>query len=223
MTTPVDSTDKKRLDELMPWYVNGRIGAEDRAWVEARLAESEAARAELEWHQFVADGVHQEVAALPADPGLQQVLQRIHAEQAKPAPIQIQASLLARLAEAWSAFARGPAFAVAAVLVVAQAAVITVLMSHDNGTNEYGQMRSLGAPVAGGGPALQITFAATAAERDLRQLLLQVGGRFVDGPDQFGAYVVSVAPERFETARQLLERDARVASLTVIDRFVSKH
>ena len=43
------STD--RFDELLPWYVNGTLSDEDRAWVERHLAEHPDARAELDWYQ----------------------------------------------------------------------------------------------------------------------------------------------------------------------------
>ncbi len=216
MATPMDATIKQRLAELLPWYVNGRISAEDRDWVQARLAEDESARAALQWHQSLADDIRNEVNALPADAGLRTLLKRIRAERSPTAP----ASWLARFLDNWSAMARGPALAAAAVLLVAQGGTIGFLLSRDDGNAELGQVRSLDSQDAVWGPVFQITFTQTTGERELRQLMLDVGGRFVDGPDQFGAYIVAVAPERREVARRALEKDPHVAALTVIERFV---
>lgn len=210
-----DMTTKNRLDELMPWYVNGRISAEDRAWVEAQLAASEDARAELAWHQSLAESFADQVDELPLTPGLDALQQHLRAErvaQAKP-------SWLMRLLNSLPVMSASPVMALVALLVIGQAGVIALLLSKDPASTELGAMRSLNRPADQAVAALQITFANTAVEPDMRRLLLRIGGRVIDGPDQFGAYIVTVAPNQLELARHELEEDALVASVTFIEHF----
>ena len=41
----------ERFEELLPWYANGSMGAEDRAWVDTYLEQHPEARSELDWYR----------------------------------------------------------------------------------------------------------------------------------------------------------------------------
>jgi hypothetical protein len=211
MVDKMDAPTKQRLDELMPWYVSGRIDGQDRAWVERVISEHPTAHAELNWHRVVQEAVREDVESLPAGAGLQRLLARVRAEEAaKP-------SWLARLREGWAKLASGPAFAFAAVLVVVQAGVIGVLLSQEAGQTEFAQTRSLAPEHAAPEPVLQVTFKPDVTERDMRLLLARIGGRFIDGPGQLGDYIVLVPVRQIELARQQLEESRLVEQVTVLD------
>ena len=64
--------NNKRFEELLPWYVNGSLGAEDRAWVDAYLAQHPEARSELDWYRSLQTRVQESAPAVPATIGLAQ-------------------------------------------------------------------------------------------------------------------------------------------------------
>lgn len=208
----MDATAKRRLDELMPWYVNGSLGAQDRAWIERMLNEFPQARDELEWHRGLEQTVRQEADTLPADAGLQKLMARVRAEA------KAQPSWLSRAAEFWARLASGPALAVAAALLVAQAVVIGALLSGEQSqSSEFGQIRSVAPHGAAPLPVLQVTFKPEVMERDMRLLLVRVDGRFVDGPGQLGDYIVAVSPQRIESAKQQIEASGLANEVVVLE------
>ena len=48
---------RERFSELLPWYVNGTLSDEDRAWVDGYLRDNPAAREELDWYQSLQQGM----------------------------------------------------------------------------------------------------------------------------------------------------------------------
>ena len=86
-TTPVER-DPARLQEALPWYLNGTLSESDRAWVEQMLAaDQEAAggadlRGQLEFDRRVTEAFEQKVAEIPADVGWARLLQRVRADSA---------------------------------------------------------------------------------------------------------------------------------------------
>src|SRR5918995_743688 len=74
-----DLEDKRRFDELAPFYVSGGVGAAERAWVEAYLAREPGARAALAWHEALADAIEADVARVPANVGLARLRSRLAA------------------------------------------------------------------------------------------------------------------------------------------------
>ena len=55
----------ERFEELLPWYVNGSLGAEDRAWVDAYLEQNPDARDELAWFRSLQQRVQENAPAVP--------------------------------------------------------------------------------------------------------------------------------------------------------------
>lgn len=207
----MDSATKRRLDELMPWYVSGRIVDADRAWVESVLREHPDAQAELEWHQRIREQIHARFDQVPQDVGLTGLMARLRSER-RP---QASTGIGGRMREFFASLGARPAYAFATALIAVQAGIIGALLFKDAGEPEYAKTRALAQQPASG-PVLQVTFKSDITERDLRLLLIRVGGRVVDGPGQLGDYIVAVPSERIEPAREELEQSGLVDSVTVL-------
>jgi hypothetical protein len=173
----------ERVQQLLPWYVNGTLEADEAAMVEAHLAECAECRADLAAEQVLA----REVAALPLDVehAWSMLSERIDAagpprRLAEPVPF-----LRRKVAIGW---ALGGPLAAAAAVAFAVAVVPGV-------PSPAGQTyRALGsAPTAAPGNAL-VMFKPDARDSDLRGALTKAGARIVDGPTASGAYVVRIAP-----------------------------
>lgn len=210
----MDAADKRRMDELMPWYVTGQLDEPDRAWLERLLRQHPSARADLEWHRALQGTIRERVDSLPQDVGLQRLMTRVRAEKAPAA-----GSWLTRLREAWAGLAARPAFVTAAAAVIlAQAVVIGTLLVRDDAGLDYGATRSVAPQLALMEPVLQVTFKAETTERNMRLLLVRVAGRVIDGPGQLGDYIVAVPTDRIEPAKRELEESGLVEQVSVLDR-----
>lgn len=178
----------QRFTDLLPWYVNGRIGAEDRAWVEAQLTAHPDWRAELQWHESLRAKVQADAAGLRDDVGLERALARIRAERPGPSPWQRLASWLLPVVQR-------PAFAMAAfALVLVQGGVISHLLGQRQ--DEAAAIRSSRAVAVDQRPMLKLNFTPEARESDIRMLLVRMQGRLVGGPGQLGDYYVAVPAGR---------------------------
>ena len=173
----------EQAQQLLPWFVNGTLEADEAAMVEAHLAECAGCRADLTAEQALA----REVAALPLDVehAWSTLNDRINAAPpprrlAEPVPF-----LRRKVAIGWAL--GGPLAAAAAVAF----AVVIVPGAPSPAGETY---RALGsAPTAAPGNAL-VMFRPDARDSDLRAALTKAGARIVDGPTASGAYVVRIAP-----------------------------
>lgn len=174
----------ERAQQLLPWYVNGALEADEAAMVEAHLAECAECRADLAAEQALA----REVAALPLDVehAWSTLSDRIDAagpprRLAEPVPF-----LRRKVAMGWAL--GGPLAAAAAAVAFA------VILTPGSPTPAGETYRALGsAPTAAPGNAL-VMFRPDARDSDLRAALTKAGARVVDGPTASGAYVVRIAP-----------------------------
>jgi anti-sigma factor RsiW len=181
-------TDKNDSRELLAWYASGTLAPEERASVERLLAESPAARAELEWLRALKRDLPATLAIPAGDLGQARLMQRIALERAGPNVVA-----LPRRPERPRWFA--PAFALAASMLLAQAAVIGFLV-HERDAS----LAPLSGPPPGSGDLLQVTFKPDATERDIRGLLASVEAELVGGPGALGVYTVRVPAGRADGA-----------------------
>ncbi|HSW16143.1 MAG TPA: hypothetical protein VLJ86_02870 [Ramlibacter sp.] len=179
----------ERFQELLPWYANGSIGAEDRAWVDGYLAQHPEARSELDWYLSLQQRVQENAPAVPATIGLARAMRLIKGDQP---------TMAERIGAFFGNFGLRPSYAMAALAVVAvQGGVILTLMGDVRESED--EIRSLNAVRVTEGPMLKISFAPDAKETDIRMLVVQVHGELAGGPGQLGDYYLRV-PAGSETA-----------------------
>lgn len=205
-------SERRRLETVLPFYVNGSANAEDRAFVDALHHDREAG-AMLAWHRGLAEHVQADVESASESIGWAALTAKVRAQR--------QTELAGPSGwRAWLALERWlprpiqtPAFAVLALMVVAQAALLSDRFA--NTDPDYSATRGA-APVAteGTGAALlRVNFKDETPERDLRLLLISVGASIVRGPGQLGDYTVSVATDHADAALHELERSDWVVSV----------
>lgn len=177
-----DTGAERSIEELLPWYVNGTLNAEDRAWVENYLRENPQAQSELEWYRSLSQRMQQNAPAVPATIGLGRALTLIRGDRP---------TIAERLSAFFGFAGMRPALVLAGLAIIAvQGGVI--LQMHNANEDDASELRSLKATVAKEGPMLKINFAPDAKEADIRHLLMSVQGRLAGGPGQLGDYFVIV-------------------------------
>ena len=172
----------ERFDELLPWYVNGSLGAEDRAWVERYLAEHPEATAEVDWYRSLRTRLQENVPKVPETIGLAKAMTLIRGDRP---------TLSERITAFFGALGVRPVTAFAGLAVMAvQGVFIANLMSAAQ--DDAVEMRALKATVTNDRPMLKLNFAPDAKEAEIRHLLMSVQGRLAGGPGQLGDYFVVV-------------------------------
>jgi len=174
--------NNQRFEELLPWYANGSLGAEDRAWVDAYLAQNPEARSELEWYRSLQMRVRENAPAVPATIGLARAMRLIQGDRP---------TLAERIGAFFGNFGMRPSFAMAGLALVAVqgGVILNLLGSVRENENE---IRALNAVRVTEAPMLKISFAPDAKEADIRLLMVQVQGELAGGPGQLGDYYLRV-------------------------------
>jgi hypothetical protein len=210
-----------RFDELLPFYVNGTLGEDDRLFVERWLHEHPSADVELRWARSLQQRLQEDVVAVSSEVGLGRALQRIRAEQPKAAPAALVSPLSPlQRARDWLASLvpqpmRGPALAASLAVVALQGLVIGSLMSE---RDAWDAVRSPKPSVTvESGPYLKVNFKADAREADIRLLLIGVQGSLAAGPGQLGDYYVRIPKARLAAATAALQASAVVEGVSVVD------
>lgn len=190
----------ERFEELLPWYVNGSLGDEERAFVDTYLKEHPEARSELEWYRSLQNRVQENTPAVPATIGLARAMRLIQGDRP---------TMAERICAFFSNFGLRPSYAMAAVAVVAvQGGVILNLLG--DARDNADEIRALHAVRVEEGPMLKVSFAPDAKESDIRMLVIQVHGELAGGPGQLGDYYLRV-PAGSEAAAL-----ARVQAATIV-------
>lgn len=172
----------KRFEELLPWYANGSLGAEDRAWVDAYLQQHPEARSELDWYRSLQARVQENAPAVPPTIGLARAMRLIQGDRP---------TLSERIGAFFGNLGMRPSYAIAGLaLVMVQGGVILNLLG--NARDDADQIRALNAVRVEEGPMLKISFAPDAKEADIRLLVVQVRGELAGGPGQLGDYYLRV-------------------------------
>lgn len=213
-----------RLEELLPFYVNGTLGEAEREQVERYLKANPEAQAEAQWLRSLQTRVREDVPPVSSEVGLERALHRIRTEGPAPQGVRravAQPGLLERLRGALAALVPQsivrPALAGALALVAVQGVVIVQLMErHADDSTELRTLRSDAAPVEQG-PYLKLNFKADAREADIRLLLVGINGSLAAGPGQLGDYYVRVPAQRLDAITAQLKVSPIVDGVAVVD------
>ena len=209
---------------LLPWYVNGTLGPEERHAMEEHLAACEICPGELVALLKVQSVLRRELAEAPEPSAAlwQKVRGRIAAPTVSPdrsAPSAARAQR--RAAWAWLGDLLGPAlrpgWAVAALLLIAVQAVLIVGLLARGPSRGGPEFHTLTGPLISGQPSgtrvrLRVAFVEQAPEQAIRAALGELRATIVDGPSAAGFYLIDVpldggslmTPE--EVVRALRER-----------------
>jgi anti-sigma factor RsiW len=200
MTAP-PSMSHSRAFELLPWLVNGTLGAPERDAVEEHVRTCIVCRREIKEQQRLHTTVR---ARRTADVSAEAGFDRMNRELDDAA----------RTRQAWSKRSAALApFAVAAAAGLAALAILlwlTPLPGLEN--NAYS---TLATPAASNAVLLDVVFAEDTTAAEMQALLDDIGGEIVAGPSDVGRYNVRIAVDRPGEARSsevlgLLATDRRV-------------
>jgi anti-sigma factor RsiW len=201
------SAEHRQAQDLLPWYLTGKLAAPEKALVEAHLAACSTCQADLR----LEGRLKAEIAALPeVEHGWAAMRRRVERDQAR-GPWAALTAWLVRVGARPQGFRWvGWALAAQGVLVVFAGALVL-----SSGRTE--RYHVLGAPFAAASGNLVVIFRPEASELHLRTLLNDNHARLVDGPTAADAYVLHVPGPARAAALASLRRSADVVLAEPID------
>lgn len=203
--TPLDRATTPVAD-VAPWYLNGTLSPEDRAWFESALADDAQAQEALAFDREIATELARRAQDVPADIGWDALLERVREDGAAesgatgtgtsapavPTPASIRQSgrrddpVTAGGLRAWLSGLLSPGVVAAmASVLVAQTVAIGFLLNRPAEEAEY---RSVASPRPV--PVIRAIIVESTSERQLREALLAQGLTIAAGPDSLGQYLL---------------------------------
>ncbi|HUO86568.1 MAG TPA: zf-HC2 domain-containing protein [Thermoanaerobaculia bacterium] len=206
------SDDGRRLGhqeawELLPWYVNGTLGSDERQAVEVHLDRCPLCRSELAASRELAFAVR---AAEESPQAVELRLERLLDRLEPPATAQSAPPRVAprRRGDHLRPAVRWVLALQAAALLVLTLGLGSLLARQPPGPTTGGFRTLAAAPVEavtpGHTPTVRAVFSPTASEAELRRLLLAVEARLIDGPSAAGVYTLQLVGEAPEAALERL-------------------
>jgi len=196
----------RHVQELLPWYLTGKLDEGERVAVEAHLRSCALCQHDLQVERVLQQACAGAITSWDADVGLAQLQQRLD----KPARwwvphalrwVRMRASPLWGISPRWVGYA-----AVAQLLLIA---VLGWALFERDASAPY---RTLGAgrPALTDPGAILVVFDPNLREGELEALLRGVGGHITSGPNEAGGYVLVIDPKFRASALQKLRADRHV-------------
>jgi hypothetical protein len=197
--------------ELLPWYVNGSLNADEAVLVERHLAACPACRQEVERCRDLSvvaksSGSAQQQDWAPSPRHFAQIMAQVDAAEAVSSTARPS---LARKLRSWLIETPPPmrwAFAFQAGLIVALTGALFTLAPSDA---PYETLSHGAESAAGEGIRLRLVFAEDTTEKELRDLLHDIDATIVGGPTPQGIYTVQLSGAVPERAQQISTQMAR--------------
>jgi anti-sigma factor RsiW len=196
---------------LLPWYVTGRLDAEDAARVEAHLPTCAQCQADLAAErrlQAALSGLETPIGS--ADAGFAALSARLSAR-----PPRLRARI-GRIGQQWQGSAPWLRWAVAAQLALLVLGGAALVAGHLKPTVSP-QYRTLGAAPVSPAANVVVVFRPDVRESDLRRALRDSHARLVDGPTAADGYLLHVDPAGRASAVEELRHDKAIVLAEPID------
>lgn len=196
MSTASREVDRE-IEDLLPFYHNGRLGVAERARVEAALSGDAELRRRLELiaEEAVASIAANEALGAPSGLAFETLMAKIEAEPKTAAQVMggLKRSIVERIGAALAALSpRTLAYATAAAVGVI--ALQGVMLSGLVNTGPRGvAYETASAPSVASGTYVLLSFAPDAKAGQMAEVLKGVGGTIVEGPRASGLYRVRLS------------------------------
>lgn len=216
-----EKQQKQQFQDWLPFYLNGGLGETEHTWMQQYLSEHPSEAAELQFDRLLKSSLVHQLPEYAPDTGLKAFMARVRSEPEKSKQggfFDAFRQFMQHSKNLFGSLIPDPKWAMASVLLIAQAGIIAVLLSNKTETalSEQAQWRTPTKLPEFHGPVLQITFKPSATEAEMRLLLVKISGVIVGGPGQLGNYLVKVPNGKMEAAENQVRTSSFVESAQVL-------
>jgi len=209
------SQPPEELEELIPWHLNGTLGDRGQRRMEQLLARNPGSRRDLALHEEVASAMRLEHRSYDEQGTLMGLLTRLGPTTAKAVRSRRDTAGKSRFDALFSWCEPKLGFAV--VTIAIQAIVIGTLV-HQPNQPQLSDIRSQTQVSEAVQPIYRVTFAPSAAERDIRSLLRAAHAYIIHGPTQLGDYYLAPVGSHTLASETVLRQSKLVDSINRVDR-----
>ncbi len=206
-------------EELLPWYVNGTLDTQERNLVKMHIANCDKCKKSIKLLEVIARKERESVDNGPGELAFQQFKKQL--KQERTAKVK-------RVPSWWQ-----PAMA-AAILVIIVQSVFLVKPSGIRGIAPFDTVRSVDSRVPvmvsglndtpdidpfnpSWGAVIKVKFLPDATEQEIRSLLFDIDGTFIDGPNSAGVYTIFLDVRSGDVAERKRLLDYLSSRTDVID------
>lgn len=198
--------------ELIPWYVNGSLDGGDLERLEEHLSVCDTCRREVAFEERWAREIRasEELVYTP-ERAFAELRGRLAAPRSAGSGATSGRGMTSRTS--WWRRATGSGSTALRVAVLAQAAAIVALVGVlwlQPTAPRFRTVSDVGSETTVAGAAIRVVFRDDVTETEMRDLLLESGLHFADGPSPRGVYTLAVVPERRDAAVAALRTSGRV-------------
>ncbi len=202
------NNDRQRFSELLPFYVNSTLNAQDHEWISAYMSAHPESNQELTFVNFLRDTTRSTESSIPESQRLDSLLRQW--KQSQPAPSFLQKSMR------WlqeRVRIPVPAIALASIMIVGQAVLLASLLTEQPEEVTYRSERSECVAT----PRIRVVFNPEAKHVEILLLLRKVEATIQNGPSETGELWLSVPKSRsLEEAQAMLRSSALVDEVVVV-------
>ena len=204
MTNPITPDPHEEAEELLPWYVTGRLDAGDRARVESHLAACARCQRQVKLERRLVEEFR--TITPEADVGWARLRVRIGD------PGRRHSNWFARMVAHLRQSTRPEAAALATIAVAILGSAALFLASLNQPSYE-----TLGSPSVSASANVLVMFRPDTSEADMRKVLKASGASLVGGPTSADAYLLHVQPQARPAALARLRANDDVTMAEPID------
>ena len=200
------TNDRQRFSELLPFYANSTLSAQDHDWMTGYLAARPDAAHELEFVSMLRETTLSTASKVPEPERLERLMREW--KSSRPAASRLQNAMQ------WlqgRVRIPAPAMVLASVVMLGQAVLIGSLLSEPSGESLFRSER----PDCVAAPTLRVLFKPDARHADILLILRSVEATVQSGPSETGALWLTVAP-----GRSLAEAQAMLRSSALVEEVV---
>ncbi len=202
-----DDPEHGKAAELLPWLVNDTLKGAERVRVERHVAECVACRNEMEGLRALQAYIAEGDTDQDADPVVTYAFRRVNARLDEVWPGGSAKRILRSIARQWRQ--SRPWLRAAVVAQSALVALLIVALLGQPAPQYYRTLATTPVP-ASADDQIVVVFNSSLRETELRDMLLDLHARIVDGPSPVGAYTLQVAQGEQQAALAKLHRQSSV-------------
>ncbi|MFZ6708218.1 zf-HC2 domain-containing protein [Undibacterium sp. TC9W] len=203
-----DESDHSQVQDLLPWYANNTLQADEQQLVRAHLQTCTACQDDLQWQQKLKAGEPAAITVPDVDKAFARLLPKLDV-QVPAAKVNNTNNFMARLWTLFTADGKAPARWGMAVMAVQTAVIVGLVAFMALPRQDDSSYRVLGNGERSSGNIV-VVFKPETTVKDIQRIMSINDARIIDGPTVTNAYLLNVDDARLEQSIRELRSEAGI-------------